>query len=151
MKRKAFYWALVILWMTLIFLFSNQPATDSSELSSGITSKIADMINMIVSDISLNQESLNHTIRKGAHFGVYLILGVLVTNALIGSNKFKHNLILIALLICVLYAISDEVHQLFILGRSGEVKDVLLDSAGGLVGVMISLKQKQERKAKKLI
>ena len=137
MKRIIFPWTLVMLWMALIFLFSHQPATESNQLSSGITSKIADMINKTVPNIKLKQEGLNHIIRKGTYFGVYLVLGILVTNALISSNKFLHNLILMALIICVLYAISDEIHQLFIPGRSGEVRDVLIDSTGALVGILL--------------
>lgn len=44
-----------------------------------------------------------------------------------------------ALLICVLYAISDEVHQKFIPGRSGEVRDVIIDTAGASVGISVYL------------
>ncbi len=134
-------WALVILWMAIIFLFSHQAATESAQLSSGITRKIVQTISNITPKINLDQEVLSHFIRKGAHFGVYFILGILVVNALIISNKPKMNLsklhiFIIGLFICVLYAISDEVHQLFIPGRSGELRDVLLDSSGALAGIV---------------
>ena len=139
MKIKILSWSLVILWMGLIFFFSHQPATESSKLSSGITEAIVDVVNIIAPDNDLisNQESINFIIRKGAHFGVYLILGLLVYKGLIYSNISKHKVIILAVLICILYAISDEIHQLFISGRSGQVSDVLLDSAGGLVGVLL--------------
>ena len=45
--------------------------------------------------------------------------------------------IAIAIAICVLYAISDEVHQLFVLGRCGQVRDVILDGFGSMVGIGI--------------
>ena len=44
--------------------------------------------------------------------------------------------ILLAFLICGLYAISDEIHQLYVQGRSGQVSDVLIDSSGALVGIL---------------
>lgn len=137
MKRKILPWAIVILWMALIFLFSHQPATESAEMSSGITRLISNMIKAIASNFDLNQESLHHIIRKCAHFTIYLILGILVNNALKGNNISTLKCILLAFLICVLYAISDEIHQIFIPGRSGQISDVLLDSSGGLLGILI--------------
>ena len=139
MKIKILPWVLVVFWMGLIFYFSHQPATESSELSSGITEAIVDVINIIApdNDIALNQSGINFIIRKGAHFGVYLVLGLLVYNGLIYSNIASKRVVFIALLICVLYASSDEMHQLYIPGRSGQVSDVLLDSAGSLVGLLL--------------
>lgn len=136
MKRKILPWTLVILWMAVIFLFSHQPAKESSQLSSGITKTIADIITSTAPDIKLNQESLHFFIRKCAHFGVYLILGILVVNSLSHYNMSKPKVILLAFLICGLYAISDEIHQLYVPGRSGQVSDVLIDSSGGLVGIL---------------
>lgn len=51
----------------------------------------------------------------------------------------KTKLFKIALLICIPDAISDEVHQLFIPGRAGQVRDVIIDSAGAVVGISRSL------------
>lgn len=137
MKRKSINWALVILWMALIFAFSHQPATESNQLSSGITKTIEDTIKMAIPNIDVDQWDLNHIIRKCAHFGVYLILGVLVANGLIDAGISKTKGICLSLIVCVLYAISDELHQLYIPGRSGQVSDVILDSAGGLVGILV--------------
>ena len=136
MKRKVFSWTLVILWMALIFYMSHQPATKSSELSSGITVIISDIIQKVVTDIKLNQDSLSHIIRKSAHFLEYMVLGVLVVNSLLDTDKTKSRLIFLAILMCILYAISDEIHQIFVPGRSGQVSDVLIDSLGGLAGVL---------------
>ena len=136
MKIKILPWTLVILWMAVIFLFSHQPATESSDLSSGITKTIADIITSTAPDIKLNQESLHFFIRKCAHFGVYLILGILIANSLSHYNMSGLKVILLAFLICGLYAISDEIHQLYVPGRSGQVSDVLIDSSGGLVGIL---------------
>ena len=137
MKQKLLPWILVILWMALIFFLSHQPAIESSELSSGITKRVYDIIKMIAPDISLDLGSFNHIIRKLAHFTVYLILGILVANGLIYTRTSRINTILLALLICILYAISDEIHQMFIPGRSGQISDVLIDSSGGLAGILL--------------
>ncbi|HHT89155.1 MAG TPA: VanZ family protein [Clostridiales bacterium] len=147
MKRKLLPWIFVILWMTLIFFLSHQPAMESNQLSSGIIKRIYDIIKMIAPDIRLDLESLNHIIRKLAHFGVYMILGFLLANGLRYNKKSRINAILLALLICILYAISDEIHQIFIPGRSGQVSDVLIDSLGGLVGiVLLDLLRRRKRR-----
>lgn len=135
MKRKVISWLLVILWMALIFYLSHQPATESNSLSTGITERIVFIIERVTSDIDFDVSNFNHIIRKNAHFFAYLILGILVYNALKNNGIKGSKRFLIALAICILYAISDEVHQLFIPGRAGQVKDVIIDSAGATVGI----------------
>ena len=76
-------------------------------------------------------------VRKTAHFTVYTILGVLVylfTRTFEGKNWKK---VLISIGFAFLYACSDELHQLFVSGRSGEIKDILIDSCGATFGVII--------------
>ncbi len=70
-------------------------------------------------------------VRKGAHFIIYLILGVLVISLIKEYKLLDIKSLLIALIFCFLYACSDEIHQLFVIGRSGEILDVLLDTIGG--------------------
>ena len=129
--KKLFPWILVILWMALIFYLSHQPATSSSDLSSGITQMIMNIIEKLVPSGSFDFELFHHVIRKNAHFFAYLILGFLVANAVWGYKSMA-----VAILICVLYAMSDEFHQTFIPGRAGQVMDVFIDSAGAIVGVL---------------
>lgn len=135
MMRKVISWILVILWMVLIFYLSHQPAIESNNLSTGITERIVAIIERVTSDIDFDISNFNHIVRKNAHFFAYLILGVLVSNAL-KNNEIKGSKgIIIVLTICILYAISDEIHQLFIPGRAGQVRDVIIDSAGAVVGI----------------
>ena len=65
-----------------------------------------------------------------------MILGILASGLILyyGNINKKY---LLAFLICVIYAISDEIHQLFVPGRAGQVRDVLIDSAGSLLGIII--------------
>ena len=81
-------------------------------------------------------KSLDFYIRKNAHFIAYFILGILTLVALIQSETRKPaNL---ALLIGILYAVSDEFHQLFVPGRAGQFRDVLVDGAGTVLGVLLA-------------
>ena len=80
-------------------------------------------------------EGFNHIVRKNAHFFAYLMLGILVIYALRKSGVYGYRSVVIALGVCVLYAVSDEVHQLFVPGRGGQVQDVIIDSAGVSVGI----------------
>lgn len=135
--KKAVPWLLAILWMSLIFFLSHQPVTKSNKLSTGITEKLVEIAGKMDSDKSFNIKRLNHIIRKNAHFFAYLILGVLVLNGLKSSSIVGFKSILLAIFICVLYAICDEVHQLFVPGRGGQVRDVFIDSTGAITGVII--------------
>lgn len=131
------YWLPVIAWMGIIFYLSHQPASSSSELSTGLTMLITNTFQSMFSFIDINISSIHIVVRKLAHFGAYLILAYLVMRALTHYLVLNLKMIGIALFICVVYAISDEVHQLFIDGRSGEVRDVLIDSIGAIVGIIV--------------
>lgn len=134
--KKTFKLTLVVLWMALIFIFSNQKADDSSKLSDGLIVKVAKVfVENNLSTVKKEEILDRYTtiVRKTAHFTIYLILGILVINLLMEYN-IKH-IIIISLIICFLYSASDEFHQLFIDGRSGEVRDVLIDTTGSLVGI----------------
>lgn len=137
MKRNILSLTLVILWMSLIFYLSHQPAVKSNGLSKGITEKIIEVVEKGTPNVDVNIRSFNHILRKNAHFFAYLVLGIVVANALKSCGVSGYRAIGFTLLVCVLYAISDEIHQLFIPGRSGEVKDVIIDSAGSLAGIAL--------------
>lgn len=136
MKRKILPWVLVVLWMALIFYQSHKPATESNELSTGITEKIVEVVEKLAPDVDIDIGRFNHIVRKNAHFFAYLVLGILVANGLRNNGLSGYKGFILALFICVLYAISDEIHQLYVPGRGGQVKDVILDSGGALVGIL---------------
>jgi len=69
------------------------------------------------------------------HIAIFFLLAFFLFLALI---KGKHKkLIFLAILISILYAISDEVHQLFVPGRNGSINDILLDTIGILTATFI--------------
>lgn len=82
------------------------------------------------------QLELFHTIlRKCAHFTEFMILGVLGRNAM--QYMEVHFKGICAMVFCVCIAAVDETLQLFVSGRAGRVQDVLIDSAGALVGIFV--------------
>jgi len=133
-KRKT-PWLLVLVWMGLIFFLSSQQAADSNQLSAGITKFIMDLISGIFPGLSPQVQWLNHIVRKNAHFIAYFVLGLLHINALVLNGKKSRKAFLMALAISFLYAVSDEFHQTFVPGRSGELRDVMIDTAGALTGI----------------
>jgi len=119
---------LVIIWMLIIFLFSSFNATESSDQSGVIVKFIANLFNIN------NIELLSLIIRKLAHFTEYLILGLLVINMM---KDYHYSYLIISIIICIIYAISDEMHQLFVPGRSCQLTDILIDSLGSIMGIYL--------------
>lgn len=125
-------WIFVVVWMAVIFYFSSQPAVQSARLSTHVTELT---ISFFGSNIGV--DGLEHYIRKSAHFLVFLLLGGLTLHAVKRSRISRETVV--AFGICVLYAISDELHQLFVLGRSAQVRDVLIDSIGAATGIVLCM------------
>lgn len=119
----------------MIFCFSNQVSDDSTKLSNGF---IRNTICKVNKDCDKVIEKTFTPVRKCAHFFIYLILGILVMNCFNIDKKY----IIYSVIICFLYSISDEIHQIFVPGRSGEVFDVLIDTCGSFLGINILYKLK---------
>lgn len=130
---------LLILWMMIIFAFSNQKAIDSSNLSNGLIDRtVVKVYKVFYDDISKEKEEViiekySYPIRKLAHYSLYFILGIL-SFLVIVDYKNNKKLILYSMLICFLYACTDEFHQLFVYGRGASLKDVKIDFIGGVIG-----------------
>lgn len=121
----------------VIYLFSNQDGSQSHELSNGVLDKIAEGMQLVFGK-ALNNIDTDYWIRKLAHFGIYFILGIFLTIfAMSFSGSFRIKLLSI-ILVGGLYAITDEIHQKFIPGRTASAKDVLIDSIGVLAGALIT-------------
>ena len=143
MIKKIIMWTIVILWMSLIFYFSSLNGSESTNQSKGFLyntiGNIIDIFDKNINDLEKDEliNKLDHPIRKIAHGSVYFILAILVCFSLSNYNLDIKKFIIISFLICFFYSISDEIHQLFVLGRSGEIKDVIIDSIGSFIGIMI--------------
>ena len=112
---------MLILVCICIFLFSNQPEVESTKLAS------------------------NLFVRKLGHFSEYAILGFFAFayfSNIFQTGREKIQLetsFFISFLFCFSYAVSDEFHQTFVIGRDGNFMDVLIDSGGVLFGIIISI------------
>ena len=120
--------------MTLIFALSSQPAEESSQ-TSRLAAKLLYSISPSFRQLPPQEqqtviENTQMIVRKGAHFSAYAGLGVLLTLAY-GKKPVP------GWVTAVLYAGSDELHQRFVPGRSGELRDVLIDSSGALTGILV--------------
>ena len=132
---------LLIIWLIAIFIFSNDVGSSSSEKSDSIATLIVEFISDITgndyTDSKLNDmiDTCVVIIRKGAHFLEYFILGILVINVIKDYKELNVKICIISILLCMLYAISDEVHQLFVPDRTGKITDVLIDTSGSSLSV----------------
>lgn len=141
--KIAVSWIAVAAVMIMIFHFSSQPAELSTTTSGGVIEFICNIYARIkgipCSTLDVETlETLQHPVRKTAHFSIYLFLGIAASNAFLQSGVKKLGKIgVFAFLLSVCYALTDEFHQLFVEGRSGELKDVCIDSSGALVGIFI--------------
>lgn len=132
-----------IVWMMVIFSFSAAPANESSAVSDELSYKIVAAINATPFADWGEDELLNHAenlrvpIRKTAHFTEYVILALLWCFALGKCVDTDRKRLGMAFMICVLYAAGDEFHQLFVPGRDGNLKDVLIDSSGAVAGIFL--------------
>lgn len=145
-------WTPAICIMIIIFSLSNRVAADSAGTSSSLTDFVLNIINQFtdkpITADSVSYEHIHHLIRKTAHFLEYMALGcaLVLPFALIFVRHAKpgkpHALKTLHILLCseffsVFYACSDELHQLFVEGRDGSLKDVSLDSLGAFTGICI--------------
>lgn len=137
--------SLVIIWMLVIFSFSQVKGEKSGSTSTKLIKDSVININKVLVKIKIAKpisekkatkiaEFLNYPVRKTMHMAEYFILAILIYWAII-LYKIKHTYLL-TFILSVLYAISDEVHQLF-RARTGSVKDVLIDTVGIILAIVV--------------
>ena len=128
--KKNKYLILTILWMIFIFVMSQTPGNDSSKQSNFI-------VDIIIHILPITRDTLSFIVRKCAHMTEYAILGW-IAFAFLGSCGIQGKMHYIAVLgfnFC--YASTDEIHQLFSPGRSGQFTDVCIDTAGAAIGLLL--------------
>ncbi len=139
--RQVIFAILTILWMIVIFSFSAKPGNESEEQSIKAGMIVCHMFVPGFGDLSEQQQidmaqAIDHPVRKTAHAAEYAMLAGLVLGAVtVSIIRWKN--VLIAISVSVLYAATDEFHQLFVPARSGQVKDVLIDGCGAVIGTLI--------------
>lgn len=131
--KKIIKTLLFVSWLILIYLLSAETGDQSGSLSNGILLSIAKLLK--ISDTKAFVDTFGFFIRKLAHFSEYFILYILTYECFKEYNCQK--LIVVSVLFCVLYALFDEFHQLFVDGRCGQLSDVVIDSSGSIVSCFL--------------
>ena len=138
--KKIISFIVLILWMIVIFSFSSADANKSTGTSDKVITTMIEIKDKITNNETPNNEkeiivkNSSFYIRKIAHITEYLILGFLIFNLL---KQYSVTNIYYAIGLSILYSCTDEFHQLFISGRSGSIRDILIDSIGILIGTYL--------------
>lgn len=149
-------WILVIIWASVIFYLSSKSAPESTVQSQTIINSFAEILGTVIEDEEM-MTSIDGIVRESAHGIEYFILGMLVFNALFTTlnyrkqeellltaetgiectDKFRAiNCMICACIVCSIYALSDEIHQIPIPGRTFELLDLAIDFTGIVLGII---------------
>ena len=138
--KKTISFIVLILWMIIIFSFSSADANKSTGTSDKVITTMIEIKDKItdqetpISEKEIIVKNSSFYVRKIAHITEYLILGFLMFNLL---KQYSVTNIYYAIGLSILYSCTDEFHQLFISGRSGSIRDILIDSIGILIGTYL--------------
>lgn len=131
---------LLIATATAIFIFSSEPAKESKKTSGGVVRVICrvfypDFENKTFIEKAEIIKSVQKPVRKAAHMTIYAVLAIFAFMSAISYSRFPLYIRLsVSYGFCLLYAISDEIHQSFVPGRAGMAIDVIVD----LIGITVS-------------
>ncbi len=129
--------------MIIIFLFSAKPAVSSAESSRTIANAVLNIAENFMDPAQWQEDrdnvldTVDHIVRKTAHFMEYAILASAIELHYWITKRKGIRFILLSILFSFLYAATDEFHQLFVPGRSGECKDVMIDTVGAATGAFL--------------
>ena len=152
LKRHAKLLISLLLIFQMLFIFTM--SSFGSDSSNAQSSQIIQVLHQVFPSLSshtsgLDANALTFIVRKTAHFTEYAILGILFYffYRQILPQKNGLRLFALAILSSFLYACTDEIHQLFVPGRSGQFTDVLVDTFGAFCGCLLLLAIRRLRKA----
>lgn len=140
---------IAIICCIVIFSFSAVPAKASTKQSKGLTYNVIKLLNgnkLNEKELEKLTKKVNPIVRKVAHFSIYMILAIFtyifIEELNIKSKSEKERLrknILYTCIFCIIYAIFDEIHQIYVPGRTGKAIDVIIDTLGSCMGIVILL------------
>jgi VanZ family protein len=133
MKLK--YWLPAIAWATVIFLFST-----GSFSSDSTRSVLENLLKIVFPDLSIQVVMrINHLVRKLSHWAEYFIFALLIYQGFRNQQKktWRWSWAVLTGCIIISYAFLDELHQLFVPSRSADWRDSMLDTWGGICGLII--------------
>lgn len=133
---------ILLVLIGVVFMLSSENAKESHARSNNfIEASIGQVYNLDL----LDKDTLNYVVRKFAHFSIYFVIG-LTTFWYISDKKIKNQKqLFLSLFLLFLFALFDEVHQIYT-GRSFSYKDILIDFSGGLLAIVIYYQFKKRSK-----
>ena len=137
-KKRIIYSIFIILWMIIIFYFSSQNGVESQYTSDIFTKKIMSFLKISDSKIvEQTNEIISFIVRKSAHFLIYFFGGFFIYGFMNTYELPKKKIVYYSIMFGFLYAITDEIHQHFIPGRSMQIKDVFIDTFGIILMIFL--------------
>ena len=155
--KIAISWVLVVIWAVVIYYLSSRTAVESTVQSRNVIGLFANLLGKVIPDEE-TATYIDGIVRECAHGVEYFILGGLLYNALFICLNYRRQkemlltaetgievidrfrafkCIVCALVISSFYALSDEIHQLSVPGRSCQLLDLGIDMAGSLLGILL--------------
>lgn len=119
-------------WVAVLFYFSGQNSVDSDSLSLSVARRFVAWF----PQIGMTAEEFNPILRKLAHMGIFALEGFWLALCLMNALRPGTGASL-SMALCVLMAAANEYHQTFSEGRTCQVRDVLIDSGGALLGIAV--------------
>lgn len=140
-RRQILFFLLIIVCLASIFLFSSQNSTRSNILSghfSRIIYWISEKIGLAFKK-QVQYDEVNFIIRKCAHFTIYFILGICMSQFLRSTIRlsFAKQVLVISAAGFILSS-CDEIHQAFVAGRTSSFRDVCIDTAGVFASALLT-------------
>jgi VanZ family protein len=133
----------LLLWMLVIFKFSSEDHSQSAARSDAVIQFVASK------GFEVTSSAQTFETRKLAHFSLYFVLGFLVYNVARTKAWGRGLMVKLSVPFCALYAASDEFHQMFVPGRSPELRDVLIDTTAACLGLLLFVFIESKLKARK--
>lgn len=142
MKKRMILFSLIFLNLAVIFFFSHQTAEQSTVLSDNLSKQLEihtpDYEAKTQAEKNVFHANMQSYVRRSAHVVLFFCLGVLIL-LLLATYPFRWHRLLAGVFFGVLCALGDEVHQLYVPGRTFQWEDILSDIFGFLAGVLLTL------------
>ena len=131
---RTLLWIAVVGWGVVLFYFSGQDGVESGELSMRFTRFVL----RLFPSLPYSAQVLDPILRKCAHFCIFAVEGFLLASAMMATLRKRIVGCALTVLACAAVAALNEFHQTFSVGRSCEVRDMLIDTGGAVTGVLFA-------------
>jgi VanZ family protein len=136
MRSKLFWWMLIVAWCGLIYFMSSINSYESSNQSLFVAKLLNRLIGLVLGPHAF--AFTETAVRKTAHFFEYLVLGSLLFMGFCDRARIARTVLLV-FLAGILFAVSDELHQSFVPGRTMRFVDCIIDTMGVVTALCVLL------------